>query len=691
MDKHAHPRLRFTSAAKSALSWIKLHHAPLILLALVFVATGVVYGNDFAIIANEAVQNEAFSHILIFPFLAGFLFYLKKDVITASFHLKNLRKHSSTNYFNEILGVVFCLVALLLYWYGSFTFYPLEYHIASLPIFIMGITLILLNPRALIMLIFPILFLLFLVPIPTTALYTAGGALANFNTQISYNVLNSVGMPINLVYTYGAPTIQLNNASGQPVDFSVDVPCSGIYSLIAFTMFAAFLAFISKTSILKKISIFVAGFFVFWVLNLARIMGIISTAYWFGQDTALFLHSFAGIVLVFIGMLLILIASEKILKVQIRTRSQPQTSCSQCETKQSQTKAFCDNCGRYLSRSRIKIHRASYLKLIVLILGLSIVVLSINAPTFIASKNNLELNSSVNSQTATSNVFPELNGYTLSFLYRDVAYEQIAHQDASLMYGYFPLNNSQSVIYADVGISSSISNLHNWEVCYVAVQTAQGQYPLVDVYEEQDVQLLPDTSLVARYFIFQSPQNYTQSTLYWFGKAAFKTGSSIEQKYYRISLIIISPNSTNIPEYKEELFATGQTVAASIEPLKTQALLSLGVPAIQYMLIIAIVFLIATKITQSLTKQRKKSNNLKIFGSFASKKEKTVMQTIGELSANKKYVSTNEIADSVEKRVGHSVSHKRVLAVLKTLEQYGFIESTLTSKENTPLLLWKVR
>lgn len=38
---------------------------------------------------------------------------------------------------------------MLLYWHGSYTFTPLEYHILTLPIFAAGLTLILFNPQTL--------------------------------------------------------------------------------------------------------------------------------------------------------------------------------------------------------------------------------------------------------------------------------------------------------------------------------------------------------------------------------------------------------------------------------------------------------------------------------------------------------------------------------------------------------------
>ena len=291
MTNIANSKLKVSLNPKAVFLWLKVHWVSIFVIFLVLVAIGIVYGNDLAIIANEVLQNEAYGHVLFFPFLVGILFYVKRDVIKASLLVNRYHKHSKTDYLNEALGGVICLAALLLYWYGSFTFYPLEFHIASLPFFIMGIVLMLSNPRTLVLLIFPILFIFFLVPLPATFLYTAGGALANFNTQISYNVLKLAGLPITLSTTYGSPTIQLLNASGQPMDFSVDVPCSGIYSLIAFTMFATFLLLISRTSAVKKGLIFLLGFLVFWILNLLRIIGIISVWYFLSLGHSLHLIS----------------------------------------------------------------------------------------------------------------------------------------------------------------------------------------------------------------------------------------------------------------------------------------------------------------------------------------------------------------------------------------------------------------
>jgi exosortase len=623
----------------------------------------------------------------LLPFFVGFLFYLKKDVVKASLALEKHRKRTSSKYVSEMLGIVLCLVAFLVYWYGSHTFYPLEYHVVSLPIFVMGTILILLNPQALLLLIFPILFLLFLMPPPATVLYTVGGAMANINTQVAYSILKPLGLPIALSSSYGAPTILLSKAAGQTASFAVDIPCSGIYSLIAFAMFSVFLAFLASTTVIKKLLLFVFGFLVFAVLNIFRITAIVTVGYWLGEETALLLHSIAGLVLVFFGMLLILVLSEKILKIRIVTKPQGQAPCPKCKANASNLTNFCHNCGRFLSKSNLPISKASFAKVTLLLLGCSIAVLSIRAPTFATAKGFIELSSNENWQNATS-VFPEIPGYTLSFLYRDTAYERMAHQDASLVYGYFPINGSGSVLYADVGVSSSISNLHSWEVCFITLKAAQGQYPLVDVRDSRDIQLLQDPPLVAQFLVFDR-SNYTQVTLYWYEKATFKTGLTVEQKYVRISLIILTRDSAAYPQLEQELLAAGQLIAAEWEPLKTQALISLGVPAQQSLLVAFIAFLVITKTAQYFAEQRRISNNLKIFDNFASPKERIVLQTVLELAKEKKSMKTSDILENVQKRVRQPASSRKVLDILHSLEEHGFIRRTVVSVGNTPMLVWK--
>lgn len=223
----------------------------------------------------------------------------------------------------------------------------------------------------------------------------------------------------------------------------------------------------------------------------------------------------------------------------------------------------------------------------------------------------------------------------------------------------------------------------------VTYQTAQGQNALVKVYDSRETQLLENPPLIAQYFVFDSPNSYTQVTLFWYEKASFNTGLTVEQKYVRISLLVLVDDASNYQELEKQLFKIGQIIAESWEPLKTQSLVSLGIPAQQSLLAGSIIFLVGTRTTQYFAEKRKASTNRKIFSKFSSKKEKIVYETLSELAKEKKYLRTSDIVEGVQKRVGKPVSSKKVYSVLKALEEYGFVKRTIISIGNSPVQVWK--
>lgn len=660
---------------------------------LIIVLVLVVYGQDLGILANEALQNETLSHILLIPFLAGILFYLKKDMVKASLALENHKRKTKSErtgrYLDELVGAVLCIIAFLTYWYGSHTFYSLEYHILSLPIFVLGVTLILFNLKVALVLILPTLFLLFLVPPPTEFLYGLGGAMGNFNTQASYTLLKTFGLPVTLSASYGSSTIMLRD---QP--FTVDLPCSGIYSLMAFAMFAAFLALVATAPFVKKVAIAGIGFITFEALNVARITATVSIANEFGLDIAMNLfHTVAGMILIFIGMLLTLIVADKLLKIQMVFRPKEPTPCPECDTNANRLQTFCLNCGRNLGRIKSSISKELWAKLLLLILTCFIVTLSLSAPTFAIAQGPKGITYTENWANWAS-VFPNITGYQPPrFLLRDYKYEQTAHQDASLWYVYQPdsvsFSSARPLFYVDVGIADSISNLHNWEVCFYSMQTSQGQLPLVTVLDSRDIELLPDVPLIGRYFTFISPYNYNQVTLYWYEKATFNTGVTVMQKYVRISLIVLIQNSTNPRQVEDELLSVGQAVASYWEPLRNSSLVSLGIPTLQTLLVASICVITFTKTAQYLTESGKRKTGQRLFNNFASKDEKTLLQTLQKIAASKKKMKTEEIHEALRQNMGESLDEESLQRILAQFEEYGFLKKDVISINNRPLMIWK--
>jgi len=648
----------------------------------------IVYWRDLSVLINEALYNEAVTHIVLVPVLASYIVYRKRDVIKASFALEKLRQRSRDSFLIEVVGLSLCLSALLIYWYGSYTFSPLEYHLFSLPLFVTGIVLILFNLKTLNVLIFPILFLFFLIPLPSEITYTAGALIGNFNTQASFLLLKTFGLPAVLQSTYGSPTIAVNTPSGTPMLFAVDLPCSGIYSLIAFMMFATFLAYIIQGALIKKASLFLLGFVVLQILNILRISTIVAIGHWLGEEIATTIfHVAAGWVLIFGGVLLLLLICEKFLHIQIFKGSNETPSCFNCDISLQKQEPFCSYCGKFLKNLTVctRISGRFLVKIFVLLVGIFLVTATIQAPVFAFAQGLTFTDPNLKESTE---VFPEFTGYQFKFLYRDVDYEKLSNQDASLIYAYIPLNTSTPMVYVDIGVANSITNLHNWEVCYVTWQTARGRSPLVSVLDSRDVQIVENPPIIARYFVFESSQNYTQVTFYWYEKALFNTGLTIEQKFVRISLIMLAANSTTYPILEEKLLQFAQSISTYWEPLKTQSLFSLSIPLQQVLLVSSIVFIIFTVTAQYTRKWRNKRANLKIFENFGPSDEKLLYQTIKKLNEGTG-ATTNEIAHALEQSTGKCPETEELNHMLKHLQENGLVEIDIVNLNEKSHLVWK--
>jgi exosortase len=665
---------------------IKSFRFLIILVSLVILILLIVYWQDLSILFNEALQNEAVSHVVLIPFLVSYLLYRKKEYIEASLALERLLKGEKIVTVSDFVGAALCLTAFLLYWYGSYTFYPLEFHIASMILFITGLILILTSIKILKILIFPIAFLAFVIPPPSTIVYTMGGFLANINTQGSYILLKTAGLPVTLSYNYGAPIIALNTHRGL-VEFAVYQASSGLYSLIAFTMFIAFLIYITHGPIIKKAILLILGFLILPLLNITRISLIVSVAHWLGEEIAMnIFHTFTGWLLIFAGIFSLLLIGEKILKLQIPANPKPKSFCSMCNSSFKRNEPFCLSCGIFLKIPYLKISKLLWLKLIVLLVGSFLLTTSIQAPAF-AFAPRLVI-SNPNPQANTS-VFPNIPNYQLEFLYRDKRYERVARQDASLIYAYKPQNSSKYQIYVIVGVATSVSSLHNWEVSLIAWRIAQGLPPLVTLLDQGDVQLTENPRIIARYIIFQHPSNYTYVALYWYQKALFKTGLTIEPKYVRINLLVITNRQNEINRTLEKLQVIGQEIVAHWKPLRVQSLFSLGIPIQQALLGSAVVAAIFIQTSHYTIEQRKKRINLKIFEIFASPKEKTLYQTIKKLSQKSMETTTENIAVAFKEAIGKEVKLEKLNEMLKNLEQHGIIKPDLINIQNQPRLVWK--
>lgn len=284
--------------------------------------------------------------------------YRKRAMVSASLKQENVTVSSVfARNFTIIVGILLCATAVLAYWFGSYTFTPIEYHMLTLPILISGLILILFGSQTLKQLAFPIVFLFFLTPPPTEILYSVGSTLSDLSAHSSNALANAFGMASTISAQYGSPIITLTRPDQTIMNFSVDVACSGVYSLIGFMIFAVFIAYINRGKLWSKFAILIMGIPLIILLNIIRITSILAIGNSYGESLALqVFHTMGATVLMFIGTLILLVTTEKFVKKQ-----KPKQPCPTCN--QTAIEDFCSNCGKIFKYPKMKLTKNDLAKI----------------------------------------------------------------------------------------------------------------------------------------------------------------------------------------------------------------------------------------------------------------------------------------------------------------------------------------
>jgi exosortase len=665
---------------------------------------------DLTLVFTDALQSDTTSHILAIPILFAYLIYRKRKMLRAVTPLESQNQPKNTRYLSPIIGLLLCITAILIYWHGSYTFTPLEYHLIALPIFLTGLILIIFNPQTLRQLAFPIAFLAFLTPPPAEILYNVGATLQFFSAEASNAIANVFRVPSTFTTIEGSPTIILTRPDNTTLTFTVDIACSGIYSLIGFLIFITFVAYITRDKLWKKTTLLLIGLPLVYLLNILRITIMILLGHYYGEDLALqVFHLLGGWVLIFIGTLILLIIAEKAFKTRIFAPTAKK--CPQCNPpNEQQNSNFCTTCGRILKPGTIKLNRTDIAKLAAITISV-ILLLSVQAPLFAMNSNQIQASGDrpmivvkTSSETQTHEFLPDQNtsdyirsaNYSLDFLYRDTDFEAKAKQDMSLIYMYTPMNTTDStsnrteyLIWATVEIGTATSSLHKWETCLITYPLAHGRQAKAIQIELKDIQLTENPLILSRYFVFnQTSTNETQAVLYWYESATFTNDGTGQQKKMKISLITYPESIEDIPEIENQLTALAKAITNYWQPIKTWSQITLIISQQGANLaILTSAVIVAIVIYAILETRRQTKANQKVLQKL-SEANKQMIDSIRK--TQKKTLSTlGNIATTYQETTGQLLSEQQLLDKLTELEKTGTFKSTVTSQNDEPIQTWK--
>lgn len=196
-------------------------------------------------------------------------------------------------------GAGLSLLGLALYFYAL---WQRAYFVAALAMIglIAGLVWYLLGTAALRRLAFPILFLLFMVPLPFVE--PASVPLAQFTGGVSAACVRLFGVPI----TVNGQQVSLPNA-----ELVVGAQCSGLRSIVTLLTLVGLVVFIVQGPWWSKALLALSSIPIAIVGNVARVSSLLGVANRWGADAGFkYYHDYSGIVFFFSALVLLLLFSR---------------------------------------------------------------------------------------------------------------------------------------------------------------------------------------------------------------------------------------------------------------------------------------------------------------------------------------------------------------------------------------------
>jgi exosortase len=651
----------------------------------ILVSVVALYLLDLSIVFTGALNDESSFHILAIPFLFTYLLFRKRKMVNATIQQPKSKRNFFQKHFSELTGILLSASAILAYWYGSYTFTPLEYHMLTLPVLVAGLTLILFGIQTLKQLIFPIFFLFFLTPPPTEILYGVGSTLSNLSAQASNILANVFGLGSTLSSNYGSPLITITRPDNTIMNFSVDIACSGIYSLIGFIIFAIFIAYITQGKLRNKFAILIMGIPLIITLNIIRITTIITIGYYYGDQLALqIFHTIGATVLMFIGTLILLAITAKLFK-----KPKPSEPCQTCNQNRTFTQAVCFTCGKLLQFPKIKLSKSDLAK-IASIAAAVIFLLSIQTPIFALTQGPAQviIQTPSGSQGSTQ-VLPQIQDYNISFLYRDIAFEELSGQDAALSYVYRPSTEAKPTVFVSLEYAESLVPLHRWETCLVNYPLSTGQQPGVTELDLRDIQLQENPPIFARFFAFQDDRtNQTQVVLYWYETANILLINGTTQfKHVKMSVIIYPQSPEKVAETESQLLPIATAINNYWQPIKTWTTIALLISQNGLALSATTSTLLAALIIyESLLNRQEKRLLLTLYQKLPKQSQLLIIAVTNAAKIGK--ATTVEIVCELQKLTG-TPNLENLTEKLQEAETAGLIEQKIVNHDDYPTIHWK--
>lgn len=242
--------------------------------------------------ANWTFFNSYYTHGFLIPLISGFFVWSKREA------LRNAEVRPS------ILGYPILILACFTLLVGDFMGFRILGQLSMIPL-LAGIVMVLFGVRHAYLLWFPILFLIFMIPIPPSMIQGMVVAIKLFATDAAVGLAQLLTLPM---IRSGSFVIFGND------QLLVGEVCGGLRSLIALIAFGALMSYISKTRTWARYLILAVSGPIAVIANTTRIFVLCVIGYFWGSGVATGrVHDISGI-LIFVVAFALLFLVESTLK-----------------------------------------------------------------------------------------------------------------------------------------------------------------------------------------------------------------------------------------------------------------------------------------------------------------------------------------------------------------------------------------
>lgn len=483
----------------------------------------VTYFQDFSQVFSLSLSDSEAQYVLIVPFAVAYFFYRRRRAFAVS---------KPNNRLHDFLGIALVILSLYIYITGSYSFYALQLHLVSLPIFVAGLTILIFGADVLKLLAFPVALLVFMSPFPLFFMDAFGGSLMTSDGALASSILG-VFIPIQVVYE---PIVILTTVTtaGETIQFSLSAACSGIYSLTAFLFCAVVFGYLANGSIIKKILYGALAILAAYLLNVARIVITVILGHFYGLTLATeFFHAVGGTVLAFVGTLLLLTVGSKLLKLSFTSKKAP--VCLSCKGAVD----VCAKCGKVLHWKQPKLNWKRIVIVLIFVVVCADLIVQASAVNYSVAGKESAMD--FNPVTGETSIFTNSTGYTHVYMGRETS----AENALGLTYvGDYLLSRNQGTdkVYAIFETSDLQSKFHTWEGClhYQSYKIDIDKITYTTIYDEK-------TNIVnGETIIAYAPTLHEKLVLvYWFDSLNLRTNDTVTNSAVKMTLIKYVPDINN--------------------------------------------------------------------------------------------------------------------------------------------------